>query len=87
MINANGQTLHIRPVNKEKLSITTYLLDGASLFYTETSHQIKLGKQTGLAKYRLYWQQKNQQTHKNEDNQQRQAQYSRLVGFEFKGSK
>lgn len=59
MINNQGQSLHIRPANKGHLSITTYLMEGNTFFYTETSHQVKLGKQTGIASYRLYWSQNN----------------------------
>jgi microsomal dipeptidase-like Zn-dependent dipeptidase len=71
MINNLGQSLHIRPANKGQLSITTYLMEGTTFFYTETGHQIKLGKQRGIASYRLYWSQNNTFA--------TQAEFSRLV--------
>jgi len=82
MMNENGQTLHIRPANRGDLTFTTYDSSGdKEFFYTETSHQIKLGKQIGTATYRLYWPQNS------EDSQPRQPQFSRFIGFKFKEEK
>ena len=85
MINAKGQTLHIRPANKDNVTLTTYTTEGETLyFYTETSHQIKLQKQTSNAQYRLYWPQSNPISPAHKDQPPRQAQFSKFIGLHFK---
>lgn len=85
MVNAKGQTLHIRPAFQDKVTVTTYKADGESLyFYTETSHQVKLKKNTANAQYRLYWPQGKSSSEFSEDQVLRQPQFSIFIGFDFK---
>lgn len=83
MINAQGQSLHLRPANRGQLIATLYSPDGDDYFYTETSHQIKLGKTKGTATYRLYWSQ-NAKGLEQENTPNTQAQFSRIMGFDLK---
>lgn len=80
LINANGDSLHIRPANGKKLHCVEMKNDesGEEFFVSTTHHQIKHKtiKGIGTATYQLYW---------NSTEPNTQAQYSRLVAIEFKG--
>lgn len=76
LINAEGDTVHIRPANQNKLHFVSMSSQGnTEYFVTEMTHQIKYGSQKGEATYKLYWE---------SDNCERtQAKFSRLVNIAF----
>lgn len=76
LLNSQGQSLHIRPGNKGTLHMVTFQPNeaGRSYYRTESSHQIKLGKQKGTAMYHLYWE---------KDVQATQAKFSRLIHIQI----
>lgn len=63
LVNAANESLHIRPASKGKLSLVRFTPNQGEIYYvTETSHQIKHGKHTGNAHYKLYWDASTPQT-------------------------
>lgn len=79
LVNADNESLHIRPASKGKLNLVRFTSgQGESYYVTQTSHQIKHGKQTGQATYGLYWQTNSQST---------QAKFSRLLAIDIKEGK
>lgn len=85
LVNADHESLHIRPANKGQLSLTRFTPNQGETYYvTQTQHQIKhvsktesgTQAQTGNAVYQLYW-----PTHQT----QTQPAFSRLVEIHSEG--
>lgn len=80
LINAKGDTVHIRPTKKNLLHWVEMCSNGDDeYFVTQISHQIKHKKTYGEATYQLYWESNN--------HTQTQAKFSRLVMLNIKESK
>lgn len=82
LTNNQGQSLHLRPAADEKLIKVIYTPNqGTDYLYTENSHQIKQGKQTGTATYGLYWPKEIQEKHPT------QPKFSRLIQLSLQEGK
>jgi len=63
LVNANNESLHIRPSSRGQLSLVHFTPNqGQSYYVIQTAHQIKHGKKNGTAHYKLYWQFNTPQT-------------------------
>jgi hypothetical protein len=80
LINANGDTIHIRPAGQNKLHWVKMRSDGNDeYFVTHSSHQIKHRKKQGIATYKLYWD--------SNDHNRTQAKFSRSVKLDIQENK